>query len=57
MTTATIQLSAYDKKNALLGNTIIGSYELDISEVYFSLNHEMYRTYFALSDPTDEREG
>ena len=41
----------------MLGNTIIGSYELDISEVYFSLNHEMYRTYFALSDPTDEREG
>lgn len=40
-----------------MGNTIIGSYELDLTSVYFSYNHEMYRTFFALSDPTDEREG
>jgi len=50
-------LAAYDRKNAILGNTIIGSYELDLSSIYFSLNHELYRTFLALSDPTDEREG
>lgn len=53
----TINISAYDRKNAILGNTIIGSYELDLSSIYFNLNHEFYRTYLSLSDPTDEREG
>lgn len=57
LSSATITVAAIDRKNPLLGNKIIGSYELDLSSVYFSLHHELYRTYLALSDPTDEREG
>jgi hypothetical protein len=52
-----IVITAYDRKNPLLGNTIIGQYELDLTAIYFNYNHEFYRTFITLSDPTDEREG
>ena len=41
----------------LLKNAINGSYSMDLSAIYFSLNHEIYHTWLTLSDPTDEREG
>ena len=36
---------------------VIGSYELDVTSIYFSYQHEMYRVWMTLTDPTDEREG
>jgi hypothetical protein len=52
---AVVVLTAYDKRTFAFKNPIIGQYELDLSSVYFAINHEFYRTWLTLSDPTDER--
>ena len=36
---------------------MIGSYDLDLTSVYFSYQHEMYRVWMTLTDPEDIREG
>jgi hypothetical protein len=38
-----------------MSNAVVGAYQLDISSVYFSYGHELYRSWLTLSDPTDER--
>jgi hypothetical protein len=50
-----ITFSVYDR--TLMKKTIIGSYDLDITSVYFTYQHEMYRVWMTLTDPTDTREG
>jgi len=40
-----------------LKDNVIGCYEMDLSVVYFQLNHEVYQGWLTLVDPTDEREG
>lgn len=51
----TMTITALDKRTFAFKNPIIGQYQLDVSSVYFSLDHEFYRTWLTLSDPTDER--
>ena len=55
--TMTIKLTVLDKNSFIAKDSIIGSYELDLTSVYFSLNHELYQIWLTLTDPTDEREG
>lgn len=53
----TITFTAIDKKMIVLKDAVIGQYQMDLTSIYFSLNHELYHTWLTLSDPTDEREG
>eukprot|EP01083_Nonionella_stella_P051226 136023_1 len=43
--------------NTIRRNVLIGSYELDLTHVYFSKYHEIHRAWLALSDITDKHEG
>ena len=38
-------------------NEIIGTYEIDLSSIYFEKYHQFYMTWFTLADPLDVREG
>lgn len=51
-----VKLTVLDKSSSLF-SYIIGSYELDLTSIYFQLNHEYYHTWLTLTDPTDEIEG
>lgn len=55
--TATIKFTVIDKNSFLIKDAILGSYEIDLTSVYFSYNHELYQIWLTLTDPTDEREG
>jgi hypothetical protein len=52
---ATITFEVYD--SGIIYNTLLGSYEIDFTSVYYSLDHMLYKTWFTLTDPTDEIEG
>lgn len=43
--------------NALGSDTVIGSYEMDLTSIYFSFQHEYFNVWLTLTDPTDEVEG
>lgn len=53
----TIKFTVMDKNSWVMKDSIIGAYELDLTSVYFALNHELYQIWLTLTDPTDEREG
>ena len=53
----TIKFTVMDKNSWVAKDSIIGSYELDLTSVYFALNHELFQIWLTLTDPTDEREG
>ena len=55
--TMTIKFTVLDKNSFIAKDSIMGAYELDLTSVYFSLNHELYQIWLTLTDPTDEREG
>lgn len=38
-------------------SSLAGAYEFDAASVYFGKDHEIYRSWVALSDTTDTREG
>jgi len=40
-----------------MSDAIIGAYEIDLTSVYFSYQHEIYMAWLTLTDPTDEVEG
>ena len=46
-----------DNNGPLAKDTVRGFFEIDLTSVYFSLNHEIYETSLVLTDPTNEREG
>ncbi|KAL4431869.1 hypothetical protein ABPG74_012681 [Tetrahymena malaccensis] len=52
----TIRISVLDKSSHFVTH-IIGSYEIDLTSVYFQLGHEYFHTWLTLTDPTDEVEG
>lgn len=54
--TLAIKFSIYDK-NRLGRDTLLGIYELDVTSIYFSYQHEYYRVWMAVTDPTDTVEG
>jgi hypothetical protein len=49
-------LAVYDA-NTIRRDVLIGSYEIDLSFVYYSQDHEIYRKWLALTDVSDEHEG
>lgn len=55
--TMSIKFTVLDRNSWIARDSIIGSYELDLTSVYFALNHELFQIYLTLTDPTDEREG
>ena len=55
--TMTIKFTVLDKNSWAVKDSIMGAYELDITSVYFSLNHELFQIWLTLTDPTDTREG
>lgn len=50
-----IKFSVYDRGR--IRDSYLGSYELDITSIYFSLYHQLSEIWLALTDLTDEREG
>ena len=52
-----ITFRVYDKKAFILRNSLLGSFQLDWTNVYFKRNHEIYRGWLTLLDPLDEEEG
>ncbi|EGR29640.1 hypothetical protein IMG5_151880 [Ichthyophthirius multifiliis] len=50
-----IKFTVFDKST--FSSSIIGSYEVDLTSVYFQPMHEYYHTWLTLTDPTDEVEG
>lgn len=51
-----IKFSIYNK--AQLGpDYLLGSYEIDVTSIYFSYQHEYYRVWMTVTDPTDTVEG
>ncbi|MES1914224.1 MAG: hypothetical protein MHM6MM_006322, partial [Cercozoa sp. M6MM] len=53
---AKIKITTVDA-NTLLRDSEIGSFEFDVSSVYFQEGHEIYRQWVALSDTRGKREG
>ena len=53
--TIAIKISVYDK--GLVRDTLLGIYELDLTSIYFAYQHEYYRVWMAVTDPTDAVEG
>eukprot|EP00300_Choanocystis_sp_HF-7_P005500 c14114_g1_i1.p1 GENE.c14114_g1_i1~~c14114_g1_i1.p1 ORF type:complete len:1293 (+),score=373.40 c14114_g1_i1:49-3879(+) len=51
-----INISLFDT-NTPLRQHLIGSYEFDFMNIYQRPNHELYKTWIALTDPTDTKEG
>eukprot|EP00298_Acanthocystis_sp_HF-20_P010837 c19077_g1_i1.p1 GENE.c19077_g1_i1~~c19077_g1_i1.p1 ORF type:complete len:1291 (+),score=523.40 c19077_g1_i1:39-3875(+) len=51
-----INIAIYDT-NTPLRSHIIGSYEFDVMYVYHQPNHEVYKSWVAVTDPTDQNEG
>lgn len=54
---SSITLTVYDKKTFILSDSLLGSFTLDWTNVYFKRNHEIYRGWLMLSDPEDIVEG
>ena len=52
----TILISVYDKRK-IGSDVLLGTYELDVTSIYFSYQHEFYRVWMALTDPSDEKDG
>eukprot|EP01084_Bolivina_argentea_P233322 393023_1 len=51
------KISVFDA-NSMMRNVLIGSYEFDLSTIYFSNKyHEVYQQWIGLFDTTDENEG
>ncbi len=46
-----------DQANMFTSPQPLGAYEIDFTSIYFSYQHEMYRTWLTLSDPTGESQG
>ncbi|MES1910298.1 MAG: hypothetical protein MHM6MM_002918, partial [Cercozoa sp. M6MM] len=53
---AKIKITTVDA-NTLMRDAQIGSFEFDVSSVYFKEGHEIYRQWVALSDTRGKREG
>ena len=51
-----IRFTLYHKASKICTDPIIGTYELDLTAIYFSLHHEIYQSWLTLNDPTDESE-
>jgi len=52
---SSIIFTVLDYNGPLQKSTVIGSFELDITSVYFSLNHELYQATLVLVDPEDDQ--
>lgn len=53
----TICFTVMDKRSFIQADAIIGAYEIDLTSIYFSYQHEIYMAWLTLTDPTDEVEG
>lgn len=51
-----IQLKCWDTSSIIFGNALIGATELDLTNIYFADNFELYHQWLALSDTTDDRD-
>lgn len=51
-----LQVSVLDA-NTFRKNVVIGTYEFDLSSVYFKQDHEVYKCWVALSDTSSDSEG
>lgn len=49
-------IECYDA-NVLLKNELIGSFEFDLSQIYYRKHHELFKQWVALTDVTDANEG
>ncbi len=54
---ASINFIVCDYNGPLIKDTILGAFELDITSVYFSLDHEYYQSTLILVDPEEEAGG
>lgn len=50
---ATVNIKVIDSR--FLKQVILGSYEMDLSTIYFEENHEYFQTWLTLTDPTYTR--
>jgi len=48
-----IKIEIHNAGGYFSSNSIVGSYELDLTTVYFSYQHELYKVWLMLIDPTD----
>ena len=51
---ASIVFKVMDYNGPVQKDKLIGTFEMDLTSVYFSLNHEAYQTTLLLYDPEDE---
>jgi len=51
---ASIIFKVMDYNGLVQPDTLIGTFEMDLTTVYFSLNHEMYQVTLLLYDPEDK---
>lgn len=51
-----IRIEVFDQQYFVL-RECIGSYDIDLSAVYYERYHQFYRTWFTLVDPEDKKEG
>lgn len=49
-----IVFSVFDYHNIIQAPSLIGSFEIDLTSIYFSPGHELYRTTLMLIDPEEE---
>ena len=54
---ASLVISLMDYNGPVRSETVLGTYELDLTSVYFSPNHEMRMVTICLDDPEDKVEG
>eukprot|EP01084_Bolivina_argentea_P085307 154172_1 len=52
----TCLIEVYDA-NVIRKNVLIGSFEFDLTQVYYKKNHELYKQWVALTDVTGDNEG
>jgi hypothetical protein len=52
-----IVFTVLDYNGHVVKDNILGTFEIDLTSVYFSLGHEVYQTSLILTDPLDEVEG
>jgi hypothetical protein len=53
---AQLTISVFDA-NVISRDEMIGCYDFDLASIYAQKNHEVFRSWLALSDVTDENEG
>lgn len=54
--TAKLKIEVYDRQYMVF-NELIGTYEIDLTSIYYEKGHSFYMTWFTLTDPEDVREG